>query len=83
MLSKYLPGDTAKFLASPGSYGIAFKANLIVHKHGRRQRGQGGCDPLWIFLYNTDKAEGGLMVLFFGLVFPVAPWKFFCRRPYT
>jgi len=25
----------------------------------------------WNFIYNTDKAEGGLMVLFFGLVFSV------------
>jgi len=31
------------------------------------------------FQNDTDKAEGGLMMLFFGLVFSVAPlWKFFC-----
>jgi len=32
--------------------------------HGRRQ-------PPWIFIHGTDRAEGGLMVLFFGLVFSV------------
>jgi len=33
---------------------------------------------------NTDKAEGGLMVLFFGLVFsvdPLSPPKFFLQTP--
>jgi len=36
----------------------------------------------WIFIHNTIKVEGGLMVLFFGLVFSVGPlWKFFYRRP--
>jgi len=29
-------------------------------------------DP-WIFIHDTDIVEGGLMVLFFGLVFSVAP----------
>jgi len=29
--------------------------------------------PPWILIYDTDKAEGGLMVLFFGLVFSVGP----------
>jgi len=38
----------------------------------------GGPRPPWIFKHNTDEVEGGLMVLFFGLVFSVAPsWKFF------
>jgi len=38
---------------------------------------------LWIFIDGIDKLEGGLMVLFFGLVFPLGPlWKFFCRRPW-
>jgi len=35
---------------------------------GRRQRGQKRLCPLWIFMHDTDKVEGGLMVLFFGLV---------------
>jgi len=37
---------------------------------------------LWNLIHDTDKVEGGLMVLFFGLVFSIAtlPWKFFCRR---
>jgi len=35
----------------------------------------------WIFMDATDKVEGGLMVLFFGLVFPVAPLpKFFLPK---
>jgi len=35
--------------------------------------------PPWIFIDGTEKVEGGLMVLFFGLVFTVGPpWKFFC-----
>jgi len=28
-----------------------------------------GAVPPWIFIHNTDKVEGGLMVLFFGLIF--------------
>jgi len=39
--------------------------------HGCRHRrggGEGGVPP-WIFLHNNDKVEGGLMLLFFGLVF--------------
>jgi len=46
--------------------------------HGCRQRGS---VPPWIFIFGTDKVEGGLMVLFFGLVFSVdlsPPWKIFC-----
>jgi len=37
---------------------------------------------LWVFIHDTDKVKGGLMVLFFSLVFSVGPlsWKFFCRR---
>jgi len=35
----------------------------------------------WIFMHSTDKVEGGLMELFFGLVFPLALWKIFCQHP--
>jgi len=28
----------------------------------------------WIFIHDTDKLEGGLMELFFDLVFTVAPY---------
>jgi len=47
---------------------------------GSRQR---GAEPPWIFIHGADKEERGLIVLFFGFVFSVAPlsWKFFCRRP--
>jgi len=31
--------------------------------------GQEGRGLTWILIYGTDKVEGGLMVLFFGLVF--------------
>jgi len=50
--------------------------------HGRRRRG--GCCPLLDFhtVHGTDKEERGLMGLFIGLVFSVASWKFFCRRPW-
>jgi len=54
--------------------------------HRRRHRRAGGPWPPWIFMHRTDKAEIGLMVLFFGLVFyvsPPIPWNFFCRRPCT
>jgi len=36
---------------------------------------QGGAVTPWIFIRSklTDKVEGGLMVLFFGLVFLIAP----------
>jgi len=33
---------------------------------------QGGVWSHWIFIHDTDKAEGGLIVLFFDLVFSVA-----------
>jgi len=34
----------------------------------------GGCRASpWIFIHGSDKVEEGLMVLFFGLVFSVAP----------
>jgi len=32
-----------------------------------------GCGPLWIFIHDTNKVEGGLMVLFFQSCFFVAP----------
>jgi len=36
--------------------------------------------PPWIFIDGTDKVEGSLMVLFFGIVFTVGvPWKFFAE----
>jgi len=36
-------------------------------------RGRAGdCGPRWIFIRDIDKVQGGLMVLFFGLVFFVA-----------
>jgi len=35
--------------------------------------GREGSWPLWIFIDGSDKVEGGLMVLFFGLAFPVEP----------
>jgi len=42
---------------------------LLAHYHGRRQRETGeGVVSLRIFIHGTDKVEGGLMVLFFGLV---------------
>jgi len=40
--------------------------------HGRRQRGAAARPP-WIFKYDTNKVEVGLIVLFFGLVFSVGP----------
>jgi len=38
--------------------------------------------PSWIFIHDTDKVEGGLMVLIFGLVFSVGPpGNFFLPTP--
>jgi len=34
---------------------------------------QGGRGSPWIFMHGTDKVEGGLFMLFFGLVFSVSP----------
>jgi len=42
----------------------SFFGGALGRSHGSRQRG-----TPWIFVHDTDKAEGGLMVLFFGLVF--------------
>jgi len=38
---------------------------------------------VWIFIHYTNKVEGSLIVLFFGLVYIRCPlsWKIFCRRP--
>jgi len=39
----------------------------------------------WIFIHDTNKVEGGLLVLLFDLYFSIAfppPWKFFCLRPW-
>jgi len=41
-------------------------------EHGCRQRMAGGPWSPWIFIHDTDKVEG-LIVLFFGFVFSVAP----------
>jgi len=45
-----------------------YTSRSCVHEH--RQRRQGAVTP-WIFIHDTDKVEGGLMMLFFGLVFSV------------
>jgi len=46
---------------------------------GVGSEGQEGAMPLWNFIHGTDEVEGGLMVLFSGLVFSVGQsWKFFC-----
>jgi len=34
--------------------------------------GKGAVPSHWIFIHDTDKVEGGLMVLFLGLVFSFA-----------
>jgi len=45
--------------------------------HECQQREAGGLAP-WIFLHDTDKIEGGLIVLFLGLVFSVGlPGNFY------
>jgi len=38
-----------------------------------------GGRPPWIFMYGTDKVQEGL--LFFGLIFPLPPKKFFLPTP--
>jgi len=37
---------------------------------GIGRRGQGPWPP-WIFIHDTDKVEAGIMMLFFGIVFPL------------
>jgi len=39
---------------------------------GDGSRGQEGVLP-WIFIHDTDKVDGGLIALFFHLVFSVGP----------
>jgi len=36
-------------------------------------RGRGGRASPWIFIHGTDKVEGGLIMLFFDLIFDVGP----------
>jgi len=45
--------------------------------------GQRGAVPPWIFVHDTDKVEGGLMVLCVSLVFSVAPLEIFLPTPLT
>jgi len=46
----------------------------ILLTYGRRQWGaEGGRAPSWVFIHGIDKVERGLIVLFFGLVFSIAP----------
>jgi len=40
---------------------------------GVGREGQGSSAFPWIFIHDTDKVEGGLMVLFFDLVFLLPP----------
>jgi len=54
--------------------------NYSIGKHGYRQRGAGRGAP-WIFIHNTDKAEGGLMVLFLVLFFHCCPLEIFLLTP--
>jgi len=54
---------------NPSPHGYA--AGVLHTVHGRRQR-EAVASP-WIFIRNTDKVEGGFMVLFFGLVFSIGP----------
>jgi len=35
--------------------------------------GIGHPPPFWIFIHDTERVEGGLMLLFFYLVFPAVP----------
>jgi len=56
--------------------------NVSIHSMsvGSGGGGEGRKEPRppWIFIEGTDKLEGGLMVLFFGLIFTVgSPLKFF------
>jgi len=44
-----------------------------IHNTGVGIRSQGGTVAPWIFIDSADKLEGGLMVLFFGLVFTGGP----------
>jgi len=52
----------------------AYLFNNLYSRHITMGVGSGGQEEPWLpldFIHNTDKAEGGLMVLFFGLVFPL------------
>jgi len=65
-----VPSPPGKILSMPLLMGVG-------------SRGQGGV-ALWIFIHGTDKTEGGLMVLFFGLVFccpPSTPLEIFMPTP--
>jgi len=47
---------------------------LVFTAWASATRGREGAPPHpWIFIDDTDKIEEGLLVLFFGLVFPVTP----------
>jgi len=42
-----------------------------IHSMDISSRGKEGPRLPWIFIHGSDKIERGLMVLFFGIVFPV------------
>jgi len=55
-----------------GRGGVNFRFKLwIVQRKAWAQR-RGPCPPPWIFIHDTDKVKGSLIVLFFGLAFSVA-----------
>jgi len=52
-----------------------------IHSMGGGSGGQGGAVASWLFIDDTDKVEGGLMLLFFSLVFPLPSLEFFLPTP--
>jgi len=54
------------------TYHLERKANYSWAPAGGRG-GAGGIVPPWIFVHDTDKVEGGLMVLFFSRFYSVNP----------
>jgi len=59
-------------ISSVRKHYCALGLGLELGLESRASAGQGGPWPFWIFIYDTEKEEGGLIVLFFGLVYSVA-----------
>jgi len=60
---------TTSRLGDRTQYGLSSVPSLALLMWAVGRGGREGPCPPWIFIHDTDKVEGGLMVLFFNLVF--------------
>jgi len=77
LLSNYKKGRRQKNFQGRGQRKkqdrkVAQLSLFLLHQYHICMEGREPWPP-WIFIHGTNKVKGGLMVLFFGLVFPLLP----------